>query len=141
MSSSCTLFTAQSCSAFILISHHEVKFHVDCNLCIEGPGASEQKCTRSSFSTNPQRCSTPGKRWSVTVLNRSVSSVTLSVMCPSDACIGLYSLSVRSGSCSIRCERAITVLFNPWCEGASVRTSPEMFQILILKAPLICIQF
>ncbi|XP_067228882.1 protein-glutamine gamma-glutamyltransferase 2 isoform X1 [Chanodichthys erythropterus] len=102
--------------AFSLILSGECLNPDDIEMTVEtGPGASEPKRTRSSFSTNPQRCS-PGDRWSVKVLNRSVSSVTLSVMCPSDACVGLYSLSVRSGSCSVRCERAVTVLFNPWCE-------------------------
>ncbi|ROK31087.1 Protein-glutamine gamma-glutamyltransferase 2 [Anabarilius grahami] len=102
--------------AFSLILSGERLPPDDIEMTVEtGPGASEQKRTRSSFSTNPQRCS-PGDRWSVTVLNRSVSSVTLSVMCPSDACVGLYSLTVRSGSCSVQCERAVTVLFNPWCE-------------------------
>ncbi len=78
---------------------------------LSGPGACEQKGTLSSCSTDP---SSSG-RWSVVVLNSSRSGVSLSVLCPSDACIGRYSLSVRSGS-SVSVS-AFTVLFNPWSKG------------------------
>ncbi|KAI2663968.1 Protein-glutamine gamma-glutamyltransferase 2 [Labeo rohita] len=87
----------------------------DIEITVEtGPGACEEKGTRSSCSTNPQNGIGAAKRWSVKVLSGSSSSVTLSVLCPSDACVGLYSLNVRSGSCA--CVSAVTVLFNPWCK-------------------------
>lgn len=100
--------------AFSLILSAGRLDHNDIEVTVEtGPGACEQKGTLSSCSTDPQRCSSISKRWSVKVLNSSPSAVTLSVLCPADACIGLYSLSVRSGSCSS--ASALTVLFNPWC--------------------------
>ncbi|XP_058635407.1 protein-glutamine gamma-glutamyltransferase 2 isoform X2 [Onychostoma macrolepis] len=100
--------------AFSLILSAERLDHNDIEItAATGPGACEQKGTLSSCSTVTQRCSSIGKRWSVRVLNSSPSAVTLSVLCPSDACIGLYSLSVRSGSCSN--VNTLTVLFNPWC--------------------------
>ncbi|XP_067314791.1 protein-glutamine gamma-glutamyltransferase 2 isoform X2 [Pseudorasbora parva] len=112
----------------------------DIQITVEtGPCACEQKGTSSSFGTKG-----PANRWRVAVLSSSssaprsspasasrsspasaprsspasssASSVDLSVMCPPDACVGLYSLSVRSGSSSTQLERALTVLFNPWCE-------------------------
>ncbi|XP_016361140.1 protein-glutamine gamma-glutamyltransferase 2 [Sinocyclocheilus anshuiensis] len=101
--------------AFSLILSAERLDHNDIEITAEtGPGACEQK----GCSTDPQRCSSISKRWSVVVLSGSPSAVTLSVLCPSDACIGLYSLSARSGSCAS--VSALTVLFNPWSKDDGV---------------------
>ncbi|XP_016105477.1 protein-glutamine gamma-glutamyltransferase 2 [Sinocyclocheilus grahami] len=97
--------------AFSLILSAERLDHNDIEITAEtGPGACEQKgcSTDSSIS----------KHWSVVVLCSSPSAVTLSVLCPSDACIGLYSLSVRSGACAS--VSALTVLFNPWSKDDGV---------------------
>ncbi|XP_043088098.1 protein-glutamine gamma-glutamyltransferase 2 isoform X2 [Puntigrus tetrazona] len=83
-----------------------------------GPGASEEKGTLSSCSTDPKRCSSVRKPWSLKVWSGSASSVTLSVLCPSDACIGQYSLRLRSGSCTG--QAVLAVLFNPWSEDDGV---------------------
>ncbi|XP_073707594.1 protein-glutamine gamma-glutamyltransferase 2 isoform X2 [Garra rufa] len=101
--------------AFSLILSGERLDQNDIELTVEtGPGACEQKGTLSSCSTKPQNCTSAAKGWSVKVLSGSWSSVTLSILCPPDACIGLYSLKLRSGSSA--CESAVTVLFNPWCK-------------------------
>uniref|UniRef100_A0A8C1VSS6 Protein-glutamine gamma-glutamyltransferase 2 n=1 Tax=Cyprinus carpio TaxID=7962 RepID=A0A8C1VSS6_CYPCA len=90
---------------------------------LSGPGACEQKGTLSSCSTDPQRCSSVGKCWSVKVLSGSPSAVTLSILCPADACIGLYSLTVKSGSYTS--VSALTVLFNPWSKDDGVFLESE----------------
>ncbi|XP_077103681.1 protein-glutamine gamma-glutamyltransferase 2 isoform X2 [Siphateles boraxobius] len=109
--------------AFSLTVNAENLYPNDIQITVEtGPGACEQKGTRSSFSSSspgPGPGSAPGSgsgSWSVSVSSSSSSSASLSIMCPSSACVGLYSLSLRSGSCAVSFERAVTVLFNPWCE-------------------------
>ncbi|XP_051986628.1 protein-glutamine gamma-glutamyltransferase 2 [Xyrauchen texanus] len=83
-----------------------------------GPDPSVEKGTRCSFNTRRKCGTSVGKSWSVSVMESSPSSVTLSVLCPSDASIGVYSLAVITGSntTAVRCLGTLTVLFNPWCE-------------------------
>uniref|UniRef100_A0A8C1L694 Protein-glutamine gamma-glutamyltransferase 2 n=1 Tax=Cyprinus carpio TaxID=7962 RepID=A0A8C1L694_CYPCA len=110
--------------AFSLILSAERLDQNDIQITAEtGPGACEQKGTLSSCSTDPQRCSSVGKCWSVKVLSGSPSAVTLSVLCPADACIGLYSLTVKSGSYTS--VSALTVLFNPWSKDDGVFLESE----------------
>lgn len=79
-----------------------------------GPDASEEKGTRSSFGTKQTLGHKP---WSLQVLDSTPSTATLSVLCPSNACIGLYSLFVKTGSSDAAARLGtFTVLFNPWCE-------------------------
>ncbi|XP_065130868.1 protein-glutamine gamma-glutamyltransferase 2 [Paramisgurnus dabryanus] len=79
-----------------------------------GPNASVEKGTRSVFDSKQQQVG----KWSLQVLDSSSLSVSLSVVSPSNACIGLYSLWVKSGSSTAVATRvaSFTVLFNPWCE-------------------------
>lgn len=90
-------------------------------LFISGPDASEEKGTRSSFGTKQLQVNNSGKPWSLQVLDSTPSTATLSVLCPSNASIGLYSLFVKTGSSdAVTRVGTFTVLFNPWCEGTSL---------------------
>ncbi|XP_036425586.1 LOW QUALITY PROTEIN: protein-glutamine gamma-glutamyltransferase 2 [Colossoma macropomum] len=77
-----------------------------------GPNGPEEKGTRSSFGLHV--CSGIGKPWSV----RLSTSFMVSVCSPSNASIGLYTLSVKTGptSTSLFPIGTLIVLFNPWCE-------------------------
>uniref|UniRef100_A0A672PPX0 Protein-glutamine gamma-glutamyltransferase 2 n=1 Tax=Sinocyclocheilus grahami TaxID=75366 RepID=A0A672PPX0_SINGR len=94
--------------AFSLILSAERLDHNDIEITAETGNKNTRYSHNSSIS----------KHWSVVVLCSSPSAVTLSVLCPSDACIGLYSLSVRSGACAS--VSALTVLFNPWSKDDGV---------------------
>lgn len=55
------------------------------------------------------------------MLDSTPSTATLSVLCPSNASIGLYSLFVKTGSSEAAARAGtLTVLFNPWCNGRSL---------------------
>ncbi|KAL6470661.1 hypothetical protein MHYP_G00217800 [Metynnis hypsauchen] len=81
-----------------------------------GPNASEAKGTRSTFGLQA-RCGF-GKPWSLELSSSTDTSFTMTVYSPTDASIGLYKLSMLTGS-NTRTETSIgtlTVLFNPWSE-------------------------
>ncbi|XP_036444112.1 protein-glutamine gamma-glutamyltransferase 2-like [Colossoma macropomum] len=85
-----------------------------------GPNASEAKGTRSTFGLQA-RCGL-GKSWSMELSNSTDTSFTMTIYSPPDACIGLYKLSMLTGTTSTT-ETSIgtlTVLFNPWCKDDSV---------------------
>ncbi|XP_057194811.1 protein-glutamine gamma-glutamyltransferase 2 [Triplophysa rosa] len=82
-----------------------------------GPDASEEKGTRSSFGNKHPQVNNSGKSWSLQVLDSTPLTATLSVLCPSNASIGLYSLFVKTGSSDVAARvGTLTVLFNPWCD-------------------------
>ncbi|KAL7853247.1 hypothetical protein AOLI_G00200910 [Acnodon oligacanthus] len=78
-----------------------------------GPNASEAKGTRSTFGL-PARCGF-GKPWSLELSSSTDTSFTMMVCPPTDASVGLYKLSMLTGS-TTNTETSIgtlTVLFNP----------------------------
>ncbi|XP_056316671.1 protein-glutamine gamma-glutamyltransferase 2 [Danio aesculapii] len=81
-----------------------------------GPGASEAKGTLRSFST--ESSTNPAQ-----VCSRSESSVSLTLVFPSDAPVGRYSVCVKHRSSS--CVNTLTLLFNPWCKDDSVYLPSE----------------
>ncbi|KAG9277846.1 protein-glutamine gamma-glutamyltransferase 2-like [Astyanax mexicanus] len=85
-----------------------------------GPNASESKGTKSSFGF--QARSGPGKPWSMQLISSTTTSFTVSICPPANACVGLYSLSVKTtpSSASLTALGSLIILFNPWCEDDSV---------------------
>ncbi|XP_030634770.1 protein-glutamine gamma-glutamyltransferase 2-like [Chanos chanos] len=83
-----------------------------------GPDASESMGTKSVFGLTKSSGSGKGKPWSMEVQRNTDTTVTLSVLCPADASVGQYSLSVRAGSSASRpvVMGKLLVLFNPWCK-------------------------
>ncbi|KAL7844948.1 hypothetical protein SRHO_G00234880 [Serrasalmus rhombeus] len=90
-----------------------------------GPNASEAKGTKSTFGLQA-RCGF-GKPWSMELSSSTDTSFTMTVYSPTDASIGLYKLSMLTGS-TTSTETSIgtlTVLFNPWCEDDLVYLPKE----------------
>ncbi|XP_030634772.1 protein-glutamine gamma-glutamyltransferase 2-like [Chanos chanos] len=83
-----------------------------------GPDASESMGTKSVFGLTKSSGSGKGKPWSMEVQRNTDTTVTLSVLCPADASVGQYSLSVRTGSATSKAVvmGKLLVLFNPWCK-------------------------
>ncbi|KAI4886614.1 hypothetical protein NFI96_012735, partial [Prochilodus magdalenae] len=83
------------------------------------PNASEERGTLSSCGLQP--CYVVGKPWSMQLINSTATSFTVSICSSSNASIGLYSLSVKTGPNRTPSPMGtLVVLFNPWCEDDSV---------------------
>nr|XP_023651201.1 protein-glutamine gamma-glutamyltransferase 5-like [Paramormyrops kingsleyae] len=87
-----------------------------------GLQASEALRTKAMFRISPAGLA--NNLWNASIQEKTVSSVTLSVSSPAEACIGEYSLRIKTAS-SFTCDNKFILLFNPWCSDDSVYIPQE----------------